>query len=102
MKRILARTQFLKSDDGGRAQAIPVMSFRCPIFFEGVDQLSGGFDCRLLVDEVGHPISPGEMVESLPIVFLSPDKIFPYLSAGVRFTLWERGEIARGVVLRIE
>lgn len=103
MKRAIARIKFLSSGEGGRSQSIPLMNFGCPVFFEGIPELSKhGYDCRLLVPEHGAEISPGETVEKLQIIFLFPEDVIPFVKAGTRFSLWEGKTIARGEILGLE
>jgi hypothetical protein len=103
MKRAIAKITFLSKEQGGRAQPIPLMNFGCPVFFEGTDALSAhGYDCRLLIPEYGAPISPGETVNELAMVFLCAEDVFPHLEHGVRFTLWEGKTIAHGEIARID
>jgi hypothetical protein len=103
MKRVIAKIEFIGSDDGGRAQPIPILNFGCPVFFEDIEPLSEhGYDCRILVPEYGRPIAPGDVVNELAMIFLSEEAVLPHLRMGSRFTLWEGKTIARGEVLRIE
>lgn len=103
MKRVNAKVTFLTTKDGGRSEAIPVMNYGCPIFFEGIPALSdGAYDSRLLVTEHGKPIFPGDIVEDIDMIFLSPDKVIPYLRKGVHFSLWEGKIIAHGEINFIE
>ncbi len=103
MRHVIAKVHFLSNDEGGRAQTIPLMNFGCPVFFDNVPDLSAhGYDCRLLIPEYGSPISPGDTVEQLGLIFLSPEDVLPYLRKGVRFTLWEGKAIAKGEITRIE
>jgi hypothetical protein len=53
----------------------------------------------LLLDEIG-PLEPGAKA-TVPILFLRPDLIKDRLHIGSRFTLWEMGTIAEGVVKEI-
>lgn len=103
MKSIAAKITFLSTEDGGCSQPIPVMNFGCPVFIEGVPELSEhAYDCRLLVSELGKPISPGDVIDRLPMVFLSSDEVIPHLRKGTRFTLWEGRTIACGEVVSID
>jgi len=103
MKRAIAKITFLSAEEGGRTQPLPSMNFGCPVFFEGVDALSAhGYDCRLILLEYGMPISPGETVNEIAMIFLYPEDVFPHLEQGIRFTLWEGKTIAHGEISRIE
>lgn len=100
MNRFFARIALFGAADGGRSQAIPIMNFGCPAFFQNVPALaSHGYDCRLLLPEYGQPISPGEIAERVPMIFLSADEVGTYLKPGVKFTLWEGRTIAEGEIL---
>ena len=103
MKRVIATIRLARTEEGGRSQPIPVMTFGCPVFFEGVPALSAhGYDCRMLVTEVGNPISPGATVSEIALLFLSTDEVLPHMKPGVTFTLWEGGTIGSGTVVRVE
>lgn len=103
MKGIFAKITLLSTEEGGRSQAIPVMNFGCPMYVKNVPELAKhAYDCRLLVQEYGGPISPGDTVENIRIVFLSPDEVIPQLKVGTCFTLWEGKTIAHGEVVSIE
>lgn len=103
MKGILAKITLLSAEEGGRTQAIPVMNFGCPMHFENVPELvKHAYDCRLLVEEYGTPILPGDTIENVRILFLSPNEVIPWLKVGTRFTLWEGKTIAHGEVVSIE
>ncbi|WP_416391617.1 hypothetical protein NR756_02685 [Alloalcanivorax xenomutans] len=103
MKEVFAKITLLSAKEGGRKQAIPLMSFGCPIYIENTPELAGhAYDCRLLVQEYGSPILPGETVKKIKIVFLSPNEVIPLLKIGTRFTLWEGKTIAYGEIISIE
>jgi hypothetical protein len=103
MKRAIARIKFLSSGEGGRTQPIPLMNFGCPVFFEGIPELSKhGYDCRVLVPEHGAEITPGETVEKLGMIFLYPEDVFPFARPGTKFSLWEGKTIAHGEILGLE
>ncbi|WP_157966673.1 hypothetical protein [Fastidiosibacter lacustris] len=73
------------------------------MYVENVPEVAKhAYDCRLLVQEYGKPISLGDTVENIRIVFLSPDEVIPRLKVGTRFTLWEGKTIACGEVTSIE
>jgi hypothetical protein len=103
MKYIVAKIQLLSTDRGGRRQPLPSQRFGCPVLFENLPALSGiGYDCRLMVDEWGEEIRPGDVVERIRIVFLSPDEVLPHMRPGVKFSLWEGRTIGFGEVLGSE
>ena len=103
MKKVIAKIGFLSEEEGGRSQPIPVMNYGCPVFFDSIPKLSEhAYDCRLLIPDYGSPIFPGDTIENLKMVFLSPDEVIPHLRKGCRFSLWERKIIARGEVSFIE
>lgn len=92
---IVARVSLYPADKGGRQKPIPPIRFGCPFFFEGE-----GFDCRLLLDQAGVSLEPGDTVE-VPIKFVHPELVKPRLQSGARFTLWEAGDFADGEVLKV-
>jgi hypothetical protein len=103
MRKVIAKIRLLSSEEGGRSQAIPPMAFGCPVFFDAVPALSDhAYDARLLVSERGRAISPGETVEAVGMIFLSPEDVFPHLRPGTTFTLWEGKTIGSGEVVAIE
>lgn len=103
MHRVIANIKFLRADEGGRTQSVPVMDFGCPVFFVDVSKLAEhGYDARLLVREYGRPIAPGDSVEGIGLVFLSPEEVLPNIIPGNRFTLWEGKTIARGTIVGAE
>ncbi len=92
---IIARVTMFAFDKGGKSSAIPPIRYGCPLFIDGQ-----GFDCRLLVDQVGHELQPGT-TEEVPIKFLFFDLVRSRLVPGARFTLWEIRNFAEGEVLRV-
>jgi hypothetical protein len=92
---IIARVSVYAANHGGRQSTIPPVQFGCPFFFEGE-----GFDCRLLLDQVGVSLSPGSTAD-VPIKFVCPELVKPRLHRGARFKLWESGDFAEGEVLEI-
>lgn len=103
MKRAIAKIRFLTTEEGGRKCPVPLMNLGFPVFWKNLPALSQhGWDCRLLVPEHGAEIMPGETVEELGMIFLSPDVIFSNIHSGVRFSLWEGGTVAHGEIIRIE
>ena len=91
---IMASLRLYTTAEGGRKGPTPPDKLGCPFEFQG--EL---FDCRLLLDETG-PLKPGAKT-TVPILFLRPDLIKDRLQIGSRFTLWEMGTIAEGVVKEI-
>jgi len=103
MGKMIARIRFLAQEEGGRTQSLPPSTFGCPIFFEDIPELSAhGYDCRILLSEINRLIAPGDEVEAVRIVFLSPDEVFAHVRKGTTFSLWEGKVIARGEVVDIE
>jgi hypothetical protein len=103
MKRVKSKIYFKKAEDGGRSEAIPLIKFGCPVFFENIPALSRhGYDCRLLIGEYGREIFPGDFINEIAMIFLSEDEVVLNINIGARFTLWEGKIIASGEVLRIE
>lgn len=90
---IFAKVTMFASDAGGKTLAIPAVRYGCPLFING-----RGFDCRLLLDQVGHGLEPGDAAE-IPIKFLYFDLVRSHLAPGVRFTLWEMRDFAEGEIL---
>jgi hypothetical protein len=103
MKRVIARISLLRAEEGGRRTPISVGTYGCPVFFQGVPELSpNGYDCRMSVSELGKPISPGDTVDEIALAFLSQDEVLPYMKPGITFTMWEGKTIGSGTVLRVE
>jgi len=103
MKRAIARISLARTEEGGRRTPISAATYPCPVFFEGVPELSAhGYDCRIALSDLGRPISPGDTVDEVAMAFLSADEVLPHLRPGVTFTLWEGKTIGRGTVLRVE
>lgn len=92
---IIARVTMFASDAGGKSLAIPAVCYRCPLFINGQ-----GFDCRLLLDQVGHGLELGATAE-VPIKFLYFDLVRDLLAPRVRFTLWEIRHFAEGEILQV-
>ncbi|HGN0024775.1 TPA: hypothetical protein ACKRF0_000946 [Proteus mirabilis] len=103
MKKAYATIILFETELGGRKS--PIISDRyyaCPLFFTTPKELtSHGFDCRMLVNEVGVDIYPGQSKDNIPIIFLSPDEVFPYLKIGTIFDIWENGYIGKGIITKI-
>lgn len=103
MRKVKVQVTLLRTDEGGRSQAIPMARFGCPVFFEGIPALSDhAYDCRLLVNERGRPIAPGETVDEIEMIFLSPETVLPHMRPGVLFTLWDGKPIGKGAVVSVE
>lgn len=103
MKKAFATINFFDREHGGRQVPVPVTKFRCPLFFKNIKELSfHGYDCRMLIDEYGKEIKPGEIVDNIPIIFLSSDEVFSYLRIGIEFDVWEMGIIGNGIITGIE
>ena len=103
MKRVIARISLVRTEDGGRRTPISMLTYGCPVFFEGVPELSAhAYDCRMSVSDLGKPIAPGDTVDEIALVFLSADEVLPHMKPGVTFTLWEGKTIGRGAVVRVE
>lgn len=72
-------------------------------FFKNIPQLKKhAYDCRILVKEYGQPLDLGKEINNVPLIFLSPDDVFSYVSVGDGFELWERGIIGYGEIMGIE
>lgn len=92
---IIARVTMFASDMGGKSSAIPPIRYGCPLFIDGQ-----GFDCRLLLDKLGHKFEPGT-TEEVSIKFLFFDLVRSHLLPGARFTLWETRTFAEGEILQV-
>ena len=90
---IVASIHFFPTSEGGRRVLTPPNLFRCPLEFEGEK-----FDCALHL--ATGSVAPGATAR-LPITILRPDLVKPRLKLGSKFTLWEMGTIAEGVVDQI-
>lgn len=56
------------------------------------------FDCRVYLDDM--KLEPGGTYR-LAVQFLSPKLVLPRLRTGSPITLWERGIVAEGKVLKV-
>ena len=101
---IYARISLKKTEDGGRTATIPaIRDYRCTIFFQNEPGFEEhGYDCRLLLTQIGRDIAPGETLERVPAKFLCPETVLPHLRIGTSFQLWEGKIIGYGEVLSIE
>jgi hypothetical protein len=103
MSKVFAKVKLLSSAEGGRSMPLPLEVFGCPMFIEGIPELSThAYDCRLLLSPALGRMAPGDIIEEVGIVFLSPEEVLSYVNVGTRFTLWEGRTIAHGEVLRLE
>jgi hypothetical protein len=103
LPKIKVRITLLRTDQGGRTQALPAGRFGCPVFFEGIPELAdSGYDCRLVVPDRDTTVAPGESADDIEALFLSPEVVLPHLRPGVRFTLWEGKTIGKGEVVSVE
>ncbi len=103
MKQVVAKISLLRTEDGGRRTPISVPTYACPVFFQGVPELSAhAYDCRMSVSALGQSISPGDTLDEVVLVFLSANEVFPHMRPGVTFTLWESRTIGSGTVVRVE
>ena len=91
---IIASIQFLRPEEGGRTKPLSGTVFKCPFEFQNEK-----FDCGLHLG--GDKIIPPGAHITVPITFLFPGYVKPRLRVGSRFTLWERGTIASGIVEEI-
>lgn len=91
---VMATVRLLPTEEGGRTSAMPPEVFRCVFEFEGA-----GFDCALLLTEVG-PLAPGEEA-TVPVAFLFPEYVKDRLQPGSRFRLWEGKHIAEGEIVEL-
>jgi hypothetical protein len=103
MKIAFATIRLKATKEGGKSKPIGHGGdYSCPAFFKDVKALSEhGYDCRLLLQRLGKSIYPGDTVRNVPMAFLSPDEVFLHLRVGVRFKLWEGGEIGEGEITEI-
>jgi hypothetical protein len=102
MSDIVARVFMYPTERGGRQGPTPSDRFGCPVFFHNVSALAAhGYDCRLLLGELGRAIAPGETIDRVPIDFLSPGEVIPHLTVGVRFWLWEGRHIGEGEIIHV-
>lgn len=92
---IIARVTMFAMGAGGKSSAIPAVRYGCPLFIDGQ-----GFDCRLLLDQVGYGLELGATAV-VPIKFLHFDLVRGLLAPGVRFTLWEMRHFAEGEILQV-
>ena len=102
MKKAFATITLFDRENGGRRVAVPVTQFKCPLFFKDIKELSHhGYDCRMLVNEYGKEIKPGETADNVPITFLSSHEVFLFIKEGTEFDIWEMGIIGKGIIKSI-
>ena len=82
------------TEQGGRRGPTPPRAFGCPLGFNGEY-----FDCRFDLSESG-PLRPGETAR-VPVTFLFPALIVPWLRPGSELVLWEGKAIGRARVAEI-
>ena len=83
---ILGEIRLLKTVEGGREQPIPPEFFDCSIGTVGEY-----FDLRMDLRGVGG-LSPGATAQ-VPIQFLRPEFILPWLGAGAVFSIRKDGNV---------
>jgi hypothetical protein len=89
---ILAEVRLLKTTEGGREQPTPPDVFGCSVG-------SGDEYCEMRMDLRGiGSLSPGSTAQ-VPIQFLRPEFILPWLGVGAVFSLREIGTIGQGKVI---
>lgn len=88
------KVRFKTAEEGGRQSAVSGDFYACPFLVEGK-----GFDSRLLL--AGRRLELGETYE-VPVKFLNPQKVLPYLTEGQAFILWEGKDVAAGSVISIQ
>ena len=91
---IQAELELLSTASGGRQGPIIGQYFGC-IF----SCSSGMFDCRILLSD-STSLAPGDRA-TVPIKFLCPELVIPYLRMGSVFELRDGRVIARGRVSRV-
>jgi hypothetical protein len=82
------------SEAKSMSKSVLSKQFDCPVFFG--EKSLGGFDCRLLLDQINKTVSFGERAEDVPIKFLSYDLVKPHLVVGKRFKMWAGRIIGKG------
>lgn len=92
---IIAEIHMYSTKHGGKKKVIHNIQFGCPLFYQGE-----GFDCRILLDQVGASLGPGQITR-VPIKFLFPELIKSRLTSGDQFTLWDAGIFAEGKVIEV-
>jgi hypothetical protein len=89
---ILAEVRLLKTTEGGREQPTPPDFFGCSVG-------RGDEYCEMRMDLRGvGSLSPGSTAQ-VPIQFLRPEFILPWLGVGAVFSLREIGTIGQGKVI---
>jgi hypothetical protein len=87
---ILAEVRLLKTAKGGREQPLPSDFFHCQ---NGV----GGEYCEMRLDLHGiDGLSPGSTAQ-VPIQFLRPEYVLPFLGVGAVFSIREIGATGKKI-----
>lgn len=81
-----------------KKKRIPPCQYSCPVFF---DDETKGFDCRLLLNQIGKSIGRGETLLDVPIKFLFYDLVKPKLKIGQHFKLWDMGFFGEGTITEL-
>lgn len=103
MRKVYVTIHLHSTEDGGRRGPIPLIPFRCLLLFKNIDELSHyPYDCRIFFNEGKRGICPGETMENVPVAFLSPDKIFPYISIGTKFNIRDGKIVGDGIITAID
>lgn len=103
VKQVIVTIEMLSTEQGGRRTPISGPFYHCPVFFQGIPELSShGYDCRMLVSMLEGPILSGDTIGEVGLLFLSEAEVVPHMRPGVGFTLWEGKTIGSGTVLRVE
>lgn len=91
---VIARVRLFPPQHGGRKTPTAPDIFRCIFEFAGE-----GFDCALLLNEIGA-LAPGQEA-TIPIVFLFSEYLKGRLVSGSKFRLWESRYIGEGEILTV-
>lgn len=92
------KIRLYSTESGGRQGPLPSKQFGCPVFFG--EEPNQAFDCRFLVADVPR-LEPGGPSATVPVKFLEPDLVRPFLRPGAKFRLWEGKPIGDGVVQEV-
>ncbi len=88
------KVRFKTPEENGRENPVMGAYYSCPMRI-GCNEF---YDCRLLLE--GRKLELG-VWSVVPVKFLDWGTVFPKLSVGTRFALWEGREIAEGEIERI-
>lgn len=103
MKKIHVTIKMYDTENGGRRVPIPPVQFGCLLLFKNITELSAyPYDCRMYFNECKKGIKPGEQMDNIPAAFLSPCKIFPYISVGTEFYIRDGKIIGDGIITSID